>query len=88
MSLNGGMTHQSLAVVVLAAGQGTRMKSARAKVLHTLSGTPLIGHVLSTAAALEPDHIAVVVRHHREAVAEAIAEFVENAIIVDQDDIP
>ena len=41
-----------LAVIVLAAGQGTRMKSRRAKVLHPLAGVPLIGHVLATAREL------------------------------------
>jgi bifunctional UDP-N-acetylglucosamine pyrophosphorylase/glucosamine-1-phosphate N-acetyltransferase len=86
--LNGPMTQQALAVVVLAAGQGTRMKSDKAKVLHELSGIPLIGHVLATATAVEPDHIAVVIRHQRDAVAAAVTDFVEDAILVDQDDIP
>ncbi len=86
--LNGRMTQSALAVVVLAAGQGTRMKSEIAKVLHPLSGIPLIGHVLSTASALEPDHIAVVVRHQRDAVAAVVTDYVEDAIVVDQDDIP
>ena len=86
--LNGRMTQSALAVVVLAAGQGTRMKSEIAKVLHPLSGVPLIGHVLSTASALEPDHIAVVVRHQRDAVADVVTDYVEDALIVDQDDVP
>ena len=41
-------------VVVLAAGKGTRMKSARPKVLHRVAGQPMIEHVLAPAAALEP----------------------------------
>jgi len=40
------------AVVVLAAGEGTRMRSATPKVLHEIAGLPLIGHVLSTAHSL------------------------------------
>ena len=88
MGLNERMSDSSLAVVVLAAGQGTRMKSSVAKVLHELSGVPLIGHVLATAQALEPDHVAVVVRHQRDEVAEAITEFAPEALIVDQDEIP
>ena len=88
MGLNERMSDSSLAVVVLAAGQGTRMKSSRAKVLHELSGVPLIGHVLATAQALEPDHVAVVVRHQRDEVAEALTEFAPEALIVDQDEIP
>jgi len=88
MGLNERMSDSSLAVVVLAAGQGTRMKSSVAKVLHELSGVPLIGHVLATAQALEPDHVAVVVRHQRDEVAEAVAEFAPEALIVDQDEVP
>lgn len=86
--LNSGMALEALAVVVLAAGQGTRMKSATPKVLHHLSGVPLIGHVLATALALEPSHLVVVVRHARDAVAEAIHRFAPSATIVDQDEIP
>lgn len=82
------MSHSALAVVVLAAGQGTRMKSQTAKVLHTLSGVPMIGHVLSTAQALEPDHLVVVVRHERDQVAQAVSEWAPEALLVDQDDIP
>jgi bifunctional UDP-N-acetylglucosamine pyrophosphorylase/glucosamine-1-phosphate N-acetyltransferase len=86
--LNGGMTQQALAVVVLAAGQGTRMRSQTAKVLHELSGIPLLGHVLATASALQPEHLAVVLRHHRDAVAGVVTDYVPDAILVDQDDIP
>ena len=48
-------------VIVLAAGQGTRMKSRRAKVLHELCGVPMLGHVLRSARALSPARLAVVV---------------------------
>lgn len=51
---------QDLACVVLAAGRGTRMRSARAKVLHPLAGRPLIGWVLAALEALEPAKIVVV----------------------------
>ncbi|HEU0207050.1 MAG TPA: bifunctional UDP-N-acetylglucosamine diphosphorylase/glucosamine-1-phosphate N-acetyltransferase GlmU [Pseudolysinimonas sp.] len=82
------MTDPRLAVIVLAAGQGTRMKSSRAKVLHPLAGVPLIGHVLATARELSADHVIVVVRHQRDAVAEAIVELMPEAVIVDQDETP
>ncbi len=82
------MTDTHLAVVVLAAGQGTRMKSQTPKVLHALAGVPLIGHVLATARALEPAHVVAVVRHERDRVAEAIAALDAHAIIADQDEIP
>ena len=88
MGLNEGMSDAALAVVVLAAGQGTRMKSSVAKVLHNLAGVPLIGHVVATAQALEPAHLAVVVRHQRDDVAQAVTELAPEAHIVDQDDVP
>ncbi len=77
-----------IAIIILAAGQGTRMKSAVPKVLHPIGGIPMIAHVLATAEELTPDHIVVVVRHERDAVADVIAEHLPRAIIVDQDDAP
>ncbi|TAL42623.1 MAG: bifunctional UDP-N-acetylglucosamine diphosphorylase/glucosamine-1-phosphate N-acetyltransferase GlmU, partial [Salinibacterium sp.] len=62
------MTDLNLAVIVLAAGQGTRMKSSRAKVLHTLAGRSLVGHVLAAAKELAPSKLIVVVRHERDSV--------------------
>ncbi|MFF7446224.1 MULTISPECIES: bifunctional UDP-N-acetylglucosamine diphosphorylase/glucosamine-1-phosphate N-acetyltransferase GlmU [unclassified Streptomyces] len=56
------------AVVVLAAGEGTRMKSATPKVLHELCGRSLVGHVLAAARELDPEHLVVVVGHAREQV--------------------
>ena len=57
------------AVVILAAGEGTRMKSDTPKVLHELCGRSLVGHVLAAAGTLEPAHLVVVVGHQRERVA-------------------
>ena len=82
------MTDPRLAIVVLAAGQGTRMKSTRPKVLHPLAGVPIVGHVLATARALSAAHVIAVVRHEREAVAETIGDLMPEAVIVDQDDVP
>lgn len=62
------------AVVVLAAGGGTRMKSATPKVLHQLSGRSLVGHVLAAARELDPRELVVVVGHAREQVAAHVAE--------------
>ena len=64
---------RSLAVVILAAGQGTRMKSTLPKVLHRIGGRPLVGHVLDTARALTPQSVLVVVRHERDMVADVVA---------------
>lgn len=82
------MTDHSLAVVILAAGRGTRMKSATPKVLHRIGGRSLIAHVLDTAAGLHPETIVAVVRHERELVAEAIASHAPTTVIVDQDEVP
>jgi bifunctional UDP-N-acetylglucosamine pyrophosphorylase/glucosamine-1-phosphate N-acetyltransferase len=82
------MTDSRLAVIVLAAGPGTRMKSSRAKVLHPIAGVPLIGHVLATARELSAAYVVAVVRHQRDDVATAILEIMPEAIVVDQDDLP
>jgi len=55
------MSKQMIAVIVLAAGKGTRMKSAMPKVLHPLAGKPMISHVLDTVAPLNPAETVVVV---------------------------
>lgn len=77
-----------LAVIVLAAGAGTRMKSNIAKPLHEIGGLPLIGHVLRTAQQLRPTHVVAVVRHERKQMVQAIHSFAENVLIADQDTIP
>jgi bifunctional UDP-N-acetylglucosamine pyrophosphorylase / glucosamine-1-phosphate N-acetyltransferase len=64
---------QELGVVVLAAGQGTRMKSNLPKVLHPLGGRPLFLHVLRTAQRLNPNPVAIVIGHGAEAVRSAYA---------------
>jgi bifunctional UDP-N-acetylglucosamine pyrophosphorylase/glucosamine-1-phosphate N-acetyltransferase len=82
------MTDPRLAVIVLAAGEGTRMRSKRAKVLHPIAGLPMIAHVLTTARHLEPAYVEVVVRHQRDEVSAAVIEFADDAIVVDQDEVP
>ncbi|MFI6401379.1 bifunctional UDP-N-acetylglucosamine diphosphorylase/glucosamine-1-phosphate N-acetyltransferase GlmU [Streptomyces sp. NPDC050548] len=62
------------AVVVLAAGEGTRMKSATPKVLHEICGRTLVGHVLAAARELEPENLVVVVGHAREKVTAHLGE--------------
>ena len=62
-------------VVVLAAGQGTRMKSQLPKVLHPIAGRPLIEHVLRTADSVSPSTITVIVGHRAELVRERLSRF-------------
>jgi bifunctional UDP-N-acetylglucosamine pyrophosphorylase/glucosamine-1-phosphate N-acetyltransferase len=75
------------AVIILAAGEGTRMKSATPKVLHEIGGLPLLGHALAAARAVEPEHLVVVVRHEAELVARYIANAAKNAVIAEQDEV-
>jgi bifunctional UDP-N-acetylglucosamine pyrophosphorylase / glucosamine-1-phosphate N-acetyltransferase len=63
-----------LAIVILAAGQGKRMNSGLPKVLQSLAGRPLLGHVLDTAAGLMPRTIVIVHGHGGEAVRDAFAQ--------------
>ena len=62
-----------LQVVVLAAGQGKRMRSDLPKVLHPLAGKPMLAHVLDTSASLQPAQTCVVIGHGGERVREAFA---------------
>lgn len=63
----------SLDIVILAAGQGTRMRSALPKVLHPIAGQSMLGHVVQTARRLQPDSIQVVIGHGAELVREQLA---------------
>jgi bifunctional UDP-N-acetylglucosamine pyrophosphorylase / glucosamine-1-phosphate N-acetyltransferase len=60
-------------VVILAAGKGTRMKSALPKVLHRVAGIPMLDHVLKTAAALKPQSVTAVVGHKADALTSHLA---------------
>lgn len=82
------LTGGPAAVIVLAAGAGTRMKSRTPKILHPVGGISMVGHALAAAQALNPRALAVVVRHEREAVAGHVAAVAPQARIVDQDEIP
>lgn len=69
------MTNSShINIVILAAGQGTRMKSSLPKVLHPLAGVPLLQHVINTSKELKPKHINVVFGHGGEQVQNKINE--------------
>ncbi|MGW6937057.1 bifunctional UDP-N-acetylglucosamine diphosphorylase/glucosamine-1-phosphate N-acetyltransferase GlmU [Lentzea sp. NPDC054927] len=64
------MLEGPVSTVVLAAGEGTRMRSSTPKVLHRIAGRSLVEHAVRAAAGTDPDHLAVVVGHGREAVTE------------------
>ena len=73
------------AVVVLAAGSGTRMKSKLMKVLHPVGGRSMIGHVLTAALHVEPAHLVAVVGNGREQVGPHILEQVPRALLAVQE---
>jgi bifunctional UDP-N-acetylglucosamine pyrophosphorylase / glucosamine-1-phosphate N-acetyltransferase len=73
------------AVVVLAAGSGTRMKSKLMKVLHPVCGRSMIGHVLTAALHVEPAHLVAVVGNGREQVGPHILDQVPNAVLAVQE---
>jgi bifunctional UDP-N-acetylglucosamine pyrophosphorylase/glucosamine-1-phosphate N-acetyltransferase len=73
------------AVVVLAAGSGTRMKSKLMKVLHPICGRSMIGHVLTAALHVEPEHLVAVVGNGREQVGPHILDQVPNAVLAVQE---
>ena len=81
-------TLRPAAVLVLAAGEGTRMRSRRPKVLHTIGGRSLVEHAVAAARGTHPDHLVVVVRHHRDLVAEHVARLDPDVLVADQDDVP
>ena len=62
----------SLDIVILAAGQGTRMRSALPKVLHPVADKPMLGHVIDTARSLQPSSIQVVIGHGADKVRERL----------------
>jgi bifunctional UDP-N-acetylglucosamine pyrophosphorylase / glucosamine-1-phosphate N-acetyltransferase len=65
------------AVLVLAAGAGTRMRSDIPKVLHTLAGRSMLSHALHSVAKVAPSHVVVLLGHDRDQVAPAVAELTE-----------
>ena len=80
------MTTRTCIAVILAAGEGTRMKSATPKVLHAIAGRSMLGHVLDTVSQAGIKDIAVVIGPNREDVAKEIRAQVPQAHIVVQTD--
>ena len=74
----------ALSLIVLAAGQGTRMNSDLPKVLHPLGGVPLVAHALAAGRSLNPDRVVVVAGHGADLVARAVADLDPDATVVIQ----
>ena len=73
--------NREIAVVILAAGQGSRMLSDLPKVLHKVGAVPMVGHALAAARSLNPARVVVVAGHGAEAVTKAVAKLDEDAQI-------
>ncbi|WP_096786142.1 bifunctional UDP-N-acetylglucosamine diphosphorylase/glucosamine-1-phosphate N-acetyltransferase GlmU [Rhodobacter sp. CZR27] len=78
------MSQVSVSLIVLAAGQGTRMNSDLPKVLHPLGAAPMLHHALRAGQSLEPERVVVVAGHGAEAVARAARAFDETVDVVVQ----
>ncbi len=75
-----------VSLIILAAGQGTRMNSDLPKVLHKVGAAPLLHHAMSAGQALDPVRTVVVVGHGAEAVAQAARAFDDSAEVVVQEE--
>jgi bifunctional UDP-N-acetylglucosamine pyrophosphorylase/glucosamine-1-phosphate N-acetyltransferase len=78
-------TERPAAVIVLAAGSGTRMRSKTSKVLHPICGRSMIGHVLAAAGTVDPRRVVAVVGHGREKVGPHILDAVPDAVLAVQE---
>jgi bifunctional UDP-N-acetylglucosamine pyrophosphorylase / glucosamine-1-phosphate N-acetyltransferase len=74
----------SLDIVILAAGQGTRMRSSLPKVLHPVAGNSMLGHVIHSARQLSPQSIQVVIGHGADLVRERLAADDLNFVLQDK----
>jgi len=78
------MNKNDISIVILAAGKGSRMKSNKAKVLHNVSGKPMLYHIIKTSLAVSDD-VTVVIAHQKEAVQAEMEKYFDNINFVVQD---
>lgn len=78
------MNKNKISIVILAAGKGSRMKSNKAKVLHRISGKPMLYHIIKSSLEVSDD-ISVVIAHQKEAVKEQMDAYFNNINFVTQD---
>ncbi|QOP41176.1 bifunctional UDP-N-acetylglucosamine diphosphorylase/glucosamine-1-phosphate N-acetyltransferase GlmU [Sulfurimonas marina] len=78
------MNLDSISIVILAAGKGSRMKSNKAKVLHDISGKPMLYHIIKASKNISND-VSVVIAHQKEKVKESIEKYFDDITFVEQD---
>lgn len=76
----------NISIVILAAGKGSRMKSNKAKVLHNISGKPMLYHIVKESLKVSDD-VSIVVAHQKDAVIEEIKNHFSNITFIEQDDV-
>jgi len=84
MNSNSKMNKDKISIIILAAGKGSRMKSPKAKVLHSISGKPMLFHIIKASLEISND-VSVVVAHQKEAVIEQMNAFFDNVTFIVQD---
>lgn len=78
------MNKNNISIIILAAGKGSRMKSNKAKVLHTICGKPMLYHIVKSSLEISND-ITVVIAHQKELVQEQLSSYFDNINFVVQD---
>jgi bifunctional UDP-N-acetylglucosamine pyrophosphorylase/glucosamine-1-phosphate N-acetyltransferase len=78
------MYQKNISIIILAAGKGSRMKSTKAKVLHNISGKPMLYHIIKESQKISND-ITVVVAHQKDAVIDEMQKYFDNINFVEQD---
>jgi len=83
------MNRDNISIVILAAGKGSRMKSPKAKVLHTVCGKPMLYHIIKSSREISSD-ITVVISHQKEAVQKSINSYFDdiNFCVQDTENFP
>jgi bifunctional UDP-N-acetylglucosamine pyrophosphorylase/glucosamine-1-phosphate N-acetyltransferase len=85
LSVHSDQAPSPVAVIVLAAGEGKRMKSSRSKLLHEIAGHSMLSYAVTAATEVQPEHIVVVVGHLRDQVEAHLAEIAPHVLIAVQD---
>ena len=80
--------HEVAAAIILAAGDGTRMRSTTPKVLHPFAGKTFLNRVIDAVAGVKPEELAVVVHAQADRVSSAALSYNKEVRIVNQDDKP
>jgi bifunctional UDP-N-acetylglucosamine pyrophosphorylase/glucosamine-1-phosphate N-acetyltransferase len=85
LSVHSDQALSPVAVIILAAGEGKRMKSSRSKLLHEIAGHSMLSYAVTAATQVQPEHIVVVVGHMRDQVESHLAEIAPHVLIAIQE---